>query len=470
MAQGSCGLRGLAGLAPSFFNAMPSPFPPSLAPAPRAWTVAALCKAAADLLEARLNPVAVAGEIVSFTRAASGHCYFTLKDETAQLRCVLFRRGAGLMNFEPREGDRVEARGRLAIYEARGDLQLIVESLRRADGRGAWYEQFLRLKAQLDAQGLFDPARNRPLPGLPRSIGVVTSLGAAALSDVVTALRRRAPHVPVIVAPSSVQGPQAPADLVAALRALYGRVAGIEGQAPPIDVILLVRGGGAPEELATFNDEILARTIAASPVPLVTGIGHETDFTIADFCADLRAATPTAAAELVARPREDDLAGLERIDRRLRQAVRHRLDGEAMRLDHAATRGARPAAVLRREAERLLGLCHRLQGGVRQALLRGRERLRESPGRLAHGVQRQLDLAQARLAREQIRLDLLDPSQVLRRGYAWLEDAGGGEVIASVRQARPGQQVHARLADGSLALAVQTVQVAGDKPTGRQSS
>ncbi|MBU3740557.1 MAG: exodeoxyribonuclease VII large subunit, partial [Rhodoferax sp.] len=291
--------------------------------APQIWAVGALCQAAADALESRFNPVAVRGEIAGFSRASSGHCYFTLKDDAGQLRCAMFRRAASLLASLPREGDQVEVRGRLAVYVPRGDLQLVVESLRPA-GQGTLFEQFLQRKARLQAEGLFDPDRKRALPPWPRAIGLVTSLGAAALHDVATALQRRVPHIPVVLAPASVQGPQAPGELVAALSRLYalaappgwatqpsGAGAGAGSALPGIDVILLVRGGGSLEDLWAFNDETLVRTVAASPVPLVCGVGHETDFTLADFVADLRAPTPTPAAELVAVPRDQAPRGLE---------------------------------------------------------------------------------------------------------------------------------------------------------------
>ena len=238
---------------------------------PRVWAVGALTRAVADSLDARFNPVAVRGEVSGFTRAASGHCYFALKDDQGQLRCAMFRRAAGLLDFAPREGDMVQVRGRLTVYEPRGDLQLVVESMARA-GQGALFEQFLRLKARLEAEGLFQAERKRALPALPRGIGLVTSLGAAALHDVLTQLRRRVPHIPVLLAPAAVQGAGAPAELRSALQKLYLRA--LDGQAleadlahksgaPPIDVILLVRGGGSIEDLWAFNDEHLARTIAA---------------------------------------------------------------------------------------------------------------------------------------------------------------------------------------------------------------
>ena len=244
---------------------------------PRIWAVGALCRAVADALQARFNPVAVRGEISGFTRASSGHCYFTLKDEQGQIRCAMFRRAAQLLDFSPQDGQQVEASGRLSIYEPRGELQIVVESLRRA-GQGALFEQFLRLKAKLQEQGLFDADRKRGLPAYPKGIGLVTSLSAAALHDVITALRRRVPHLPVIVANAPVQGAQAAPALVQALQTL--------GRRTDVDVILLVRGGGSMEDLWAFNDERLAHAIAASPYPVVSGVGHETDFTIADFCAD----------------------------------------------------------------------------------------------------------------------------------------------------------------------------------------
>ncbi|MBU6503229.1 MAG: exodeoxyribonuclease VII large subunit, partial [Burkholderiales bacterium] len=323
---------------------------------PRIWQVGALCKAVADALDAKFNPVAVRGEVSGFSRAASGHCYFSLKDETGQIRCAMFRRAASLLDFSPRDGELVELRARLGVYEQRGDLQLVVESMSRA-GQGALFEQFLRLKARLEIEGLFNAARKRELPAMPRGIGVVTSLGAAALHDVVTALRRRVPHIPVLVSPALVQGASAPADLVRALSNLYLLTPARQGQAVDltpkkgavpgicIDVILLVRGGGSMEDLWAFNDEQLARTIVQSPVPVVCGIGHETDFTIADFCADLRAPTPTAAAELVAQPRDVWLGALAQASERLSNAVLRQCDNQSQRVDLAASRLGRPSAL-----------------------------------------------------------------------------------------------------------------------------
>lgn len=239
---------------------------------PSIWPVGSLLRAIADSLEARFNPVAVQGELFGFSRASSGHCYFSLKDEQGQIRCAMFRRAAGLLDFSPRDGQLVELRGRLGVYEPRGELQLVVESMQQA-GHGSLFEQFLQRKSMLEAEGLFATARKRPLPLMPRAIGVVTSLGAAALHDVVTALQRRAPHIPVMIYPASVQGAQAAGELRGALLKAAERQA-----TDQVDVLLLVRGGGAMEDLWAFNDELLARAIIAAPMPVVCGVGHETDF------------------------------------------------------------------------------------------------------------------------------------------------------------------------------------------------
>lgn len=306
-------------------------------PGIRVWPVGSLLRAISDSLEARFNPVAVQGELSGFSRAASGHCYFSLKDEQGQVRCAMFRRAATMLDFSPRDGQQVELRGRLGVYEPRGELQLVVESMRQA-GQGNLFEQFLLLKARLEAEGLFDPDRKRPLPVLPRAIGVVTSLGAAALHDVVSALQRRVPHIPVVIYPASVQGGQAAGELRASLLKAYQR-----RSKDLVDVLLLVRGGGAMEDLWAFNDEQLARTIVESPVPVISGVGHETDFTIADFCADVRAPTPTAAAEFCAQPQGVWLAALEMAMTRLQNGVDRQMQSHNQRLDWAASRVSRPS-------------------------------------------------------------------------------------------------------------------------------
>ena len=416
----------------------------SLGLAPRTWAVGALCRAVADALDARFNPVAVRGEISGFTRASSGHCYFTLKDAQGQLRCAMFKRAAQLLDFAPADGELVEVRGRLGVYEPRGELQLVVESMRRA-GQGAWFEAFLQRKAKLEAEGLFAPERKRALNAMPRCIGVVTSLGAAALHDVATALQRRVPHIPVVLAPSLVQGEQAGASLVQALQSLSAM--------PGMDVILLVRGGGSMEDLWAFNDEALARAIVACPVPVVSGVGHETDFTIADFCADLRAPTPTAAAEMCAMPRSDLQANLAQWVSALQTLTYRHLDTQEQRLDRAQARPGRPSEGLGHQKMQLLGLQQRLQSTVQRRTQQGGHELAALSAGLARGVQQTPALARERLHRAALRLELLDPKLVLQRGFAWLSDAQG-HAISSVQQTQPGQAVHATLADGVVDLQV----------------
>jgi exodeoxyribonuclease VII large subunit len=345
---------------------------------PQIWQVGALCRAIADALDARFNPVAVRGEVSGFSRASSGHCYLSLKDESGQLRCAMFRRAALLLDFSPRDGELVEVRGRLDVYGPRGDLQLIIESMSRA-GQGALFEQFLKVKAKLEAEGLFDAGRKRPLPLQPRGIGIVTSLGAAALHDVATALQRRVPHIPVVLAPALVQGASAAAEVKQALLDLYDLCernrATQNTSAPMIDAILVVRGGGSIEDLAAFNDESLARTIAASPVPVITGIGHETDFTIADFCADVRAPTPTAAAELVAEPTSVWLNLLQNSQERLQAASTRCIDLLHQRLDSAAQRIGRPSELSAKARVALAAQAQKLNASVQHVAQRHNQNL-----------------------------------------------------------------------------------------------
>ena len=437
---------------------MPEALPSTSASLP-VWEVGALCRAVGDALAARFNPVSVRGEISGFSRAASGHCYFTLKDAQGQIRCAMFKRAASSLDFAPRDGELVELQGRLGVYEQRGDLQLIVEQLQRA-GQGALFEQFLRLKAQLEAEGLFDTARKRALPVLPRAIGLVTSPGAAALHDVVTALRRRVPHIPVVLMPALVQGAQAPASLCEALSKLYllarsgqGLEAKNTPNLPPIDVILLVRGGGAIEDLWAFNDATLARTIVASPVPVISGVGHETDFTIADFCADLRAPTPTAAAELVATPLREHLAALAHLAERLHEGAQRQCEQRQQRLDMAVQRLGRPSALVARQQLSLARLGQRMQQASLLKLQRLAQAQQGLEANFSHTLQQHLLQHTQRLEQAQLQLQLLDPRLVLQRGYALLHDSQGRSVT-HIAQAPPGSAVRAQVMDGVLDLTV----------------
>ncbi len=417
------------------------------APQRLVWGVAALLAAVTESLNVRFAVCVVAGELSGFTRASSGHCYFSLKDangQTAMLRCAMFRRAASMLDFAPADGALVEMRGRLTLYEPRGELQFVVEGMRRA-GAGALYEQFLRLKAKLEALGLFDASAKRPLPAFPRRLGVITSTAGAALHDVVTALARRAPHVELIIYPSIVQGEQAPAALVAALQLANARA--------EVDVLLLVRGGGSLEDLWAFNDERLVRAVAASALPIICGVGHETDISLADLAADLRAPTPTAAAELAAPSRQANLDALAGLSAALTRRVQQRLDLAGQRLDRVALRLARPTEVLARQRRHLALLAQRwtqalpkLQAMQMQRLAHLEQRLRRAAPVLMRQQDRHLAGLQARLA-------ALDPKQVLARGYAWLDD-GQGRALSSVQQLALGSQVRAVLSDGEAQVQV----------------
>ena len=415
------------------------------------WGVAALLVATADALAARFGAVAVQGELSGFSRAASGHCYFSLKDSDgapALLRCAMFRRAALLVDFAPADGQQVELRGRLGVYDARGELQLVVEAMQRV-GSGALYEEFLRRRARLAAEGLFDPARKRPLPVFPRVLGIVTSTAAAALRDVLSTLQRRSPQVRVLIYPSPVQGVDAPAALVAALQ--------LAGQRREVDAVLLVRGGGSLEDLWAFNDERVVRAVAACPVPVVCGVGHETDITLADLAADLRAATPTAAAELAAPMQAEALAQLAAAAATLQRVLQRRLQTQAQRLDTAVLRLGQPARRVLAQQQGLDGLARRLGQGLRAVQVRHGDQL----GRLGLQLQRAV---QVRLQREPLRLEAAaqrlaaqDPARVLKRGYAWVESMDGRPVLG-VGSLRPGQAVRAVWADGRATAEVLAVE------------
>ncbi|WP_327571912.1 exodeoxyribonuclease VII large subunit [Roseateles sp.] len=413
----------------------------------RVWGVAGLVEAISQSLAERFSVVVVGGEITGFTRAASGHCYFCLKDadgQSASLRCAMFRRAAAMLDFSPGEGLLVEVRGRVAVYEPRGELQFVVEAMRRA-GAGSLYEQFLKLRARLAAEGLFDAASKRALPVHPRRIGVITSAAGAALHDVLTALARRAPHVEVVVYPSPVQGAEAPPALVQALRTANARA--------EVDVLLLVRGGGSLEDLWAFNDERVVRAVASSTLPVVCGVGHETDVSLCDLAADLRAPTPTAAAELAAPARDALLQQLAALERGLALRLDHRLQSLGQRLDRLALRLARPSDALARQRRRLELLAQRAAAAPGRRLELHRQRLEHLGPRQQRAAAELLRRHAVRLDGLQARLQALDPQHVLARGYAWLDDGRGG-AITSVQALQPGADVRAVLVDGSAELRV----------------
>jgi len=428
-------------------------------------SVAQLNRRVAQLLEDGVPTVAVQGEVSNFTAAASGHWYFTLKDERAAVRAVMFRSRAHAVGFVPRAGDRVQVRARVSLYEARGDYQLQVDTLQRA-GLGDLYEAFMRLKATLAAEGLFDAARKRTPAAMPTCVGVVTSLAAAALRDVLSALARRAPHVAVVVYPAPVQGGDAATKLAGAIAAA--------NRASHADTLLLVRGGGSIEDLWSFNDERLARAIAASRIPVISGVGHETDFTIADFVADLRAPTPTAAAELACAPREHWLAQIAQAGQRIARAQARRLSDAAQKLDRLSARLISPSERLTHQRERLTGLTRRLTTACaaplanRQARLtlahqrlgHARPDLRQPAARLAAVVQtlaqaqrRALSNHQLRLQHYAERLRALDPQLTLARGYAIVRD-DAGDIVCDAARLAAGQGLAVQFARGEARVSV----------------
>jgi exodeoxyribonuclease VII large subunit len=419
---------------------------------PRVWSVGSLVLAVADVLAARFGSCTVRGEISGFSSAASGHCYFTLKDADgaqATLRCAMFRRAAALLGFAPRDGQQVELRGRVAVYEPRGELQFVVEAMRPL-GAGSLYEQFLALKAKLEGEGLFDAARKRALPRWPQRIGVVSSLGAAALHDVLIALARRAPQVEVIVYPSLVQGSEAPATLVQALR--------LAGQRREVDTLILARGGGSLEDLWAFNDERVVRAVAASPIPLICGVGHETDITLADFAADLRASTPTAAAELAAPAAAELVDGLRSMTSRLSRAVERMLASNGQRLDRLAPRLAPPAARIAAQSRRLDQLATRLAAAAVRTRHAHGSALQAQATHLLQGAHGRLSDHQHRLQTLAARLRALDPQRVVERGYSVVQTPAG-ELVSDPRQLAVGQALRLTMARGSADVALASVRV-----------
>ncbi|WP_269532724.1 exodeoxyribonuclease VII large subunit [Chitinimonas sp. BJYL2] len=423
------------------------------------WSVAELNRSVKTLIEREIPLVWVAGEISNLTIAASGHCYFSLKDAQAQVRCVMFRNRAMLLPFKPREGMKVEARAQVTLYEARGDFQLNLEAMRPA-GLGALYEAFELLKQRLAAEGLFDAARKRPLPLQPRAIGIVTSPQAAALRDVIATLRRRAPHLPVVLYPTPVQGEGAAQQIARRIAEANAR--------KEVDVLLVCRGGGSIEDLWSFNEEVVARAIAGSQLPVVSGVGHETDFTIADFVADLRAPTPTAAAELVSPDRSAQLARLAELARRSGWLLRQALERRMQKLDLLASRLLHPGERIARQRERLAGVAVRRDQAYARGLERARWRLegmqlrisRQRPDPAALGALlvarrarlqelhgRQQQLRQRSLAALVDRLEGLNPEAVLARGYSMVTSRDG-KVISDAATLKAGQVVSMRFAKG----------------------
>lgn len=401
----------------------------------------------------------VTGEVSNLTRAASGHVYFTLKDVAAQVRCVMFRMRAQLVPWRLENGQQIEARALVSLYEPRGDFQLTVEAVRRA-GLGRLFEEFSRLKEKLLHEGLFAPEKKRPIPRFPRQIGIISSPQAAALHDALVALRRRAPHLGVILYPTQVQGETAAAGIANAIKQA--------GQRNECDVLLLVRGGGSIEDLWAFNEEVVARAIAGSSLPIISGVGHETDTTITDFVADMRAATPTAAAELATQGWHESQEKVATFTRMLHMAMGYRITQEQQRLDHYSLRLIHPATRLRHGRDQLNFLDARLHIGMANQLRQQRTRINALDLRLnrnlphVEGQQGRISLLAQRLKMAMLNLHQqrqnsldnmaaalthLNPHSILARGFAIVR-ADDGKVVSNIKVLNPGASVTLELSDG----------------------
>jgi len=423
------------------------------------WRVSELNRNTRVLLEQTFPLLWVSGEISNLKRYPSGHWYFSLKDDSAQVRCVMFRHKNMYLDWIPQDGMQVEAQVLVTLYEARGEFQLTVEQLRRT-GLGALFEAFERLKSRLQQEGLFDPERKQPLPHFPQQIGIITSPHTAALRDVLTTLQRRIPSIPVVIYPAPVQGEGSSAAIAAALRAAAAR--------SECDVLILCRGGGSIEDLWAFNEEIVARAIAACPIPIVTGIGHETDFTIADFVADMRAPTPTGAAQLVSPDREEMRHRLRSWLHRLQQTMARHIERRMQTTDLLAHRLIHPGERIRHQRMQLVQLRDRLQHACYRQLEihqwyigETRRHLQSAQPGIHAGIRHQQELAarlqramisrlenmQSRLLQQQQHLHHLDPKAVLARGYS-IAYTAGGDILQDSQQVQTGDKVQLILAKG----------------------
>lgn len=435
-------------------------------------SISSLNRLVRDCLESAFPLTWVSGEISNLTYAASGHVYFSLKDASAQARCVMWRSRAQLLGWRLENGQKVEARVLVSFYEVRGDFQLSVEALRRA-GQGDLYERFLKLKAQLENEGIFAVDRKRALPAFPRHLAIVTSPQAAALRDVLSTLRRRAPHVRLTLIPTPVQGEGAAERIAAALAAADQCEA---------EAIILCRGGGSIEDLWAFNEACVARAIRACRVPVISGVGHETDFTIADFAADVRAPTPTAAAELACPEQEAQNSRLMQLARRLQHNCERRIAGQQQQLDWLAVRLLHPAAQLERRRQQLqqqqrqlqltaghqLERCqHRLDQlalrlhRLRPEIARQSEKLGGIDFRLANAHGKLIAWKKSRLANLQASLSQLNPHAILGRGYALATDSRG-QIVRQASNLSPGEHLTLNFAHGKASVTVDKVVATGE--------
>jgi len=438
-------------------------------PERRIWTVRALVASVRTHIEREYSDAWVEGEISNFRAQNSGHLYFTLKDQNSQISVVMFRSSARLLRFKPTDGMQVVVRGRVTIYEDRGQLQIIAEYV-EPKGAGALQIAFEQLKAKLEAEGLFESSRKKAIPALPRVIGIVTSPQAAALRDILNILHRRHHTVNVLIFPAQVQGETAPSEVAAGLRYF--------NRAKSVEVIIVARGGGSAEDLASFNEEGLARAVAASALPVISAVGHETDFTIVDFVADLRAPTPSAAAEMVIRSRQEVEEQVERLDGRLQKAMRYQLLMGRQQLTELAQHGAfaRIMDLIRRRQQGVDDLVYRMAHAERDLLERQRRRYETLAAAVRHydlrlvlaGVRRELDnkisgmaaaahslllQKRARLERLTSQMEALSPVAILERGYALVFDTSG-KLVKDADSVKPGDEIKARVAHGEIEATV----------------
>lgn len=443
---------------------------------PRALSVSELNRQARHLLESSFMQVWVEGEISGLSRPSSGHWYFTLKDEKCQIRCAMFRGANRRLRSAPRDGDQIRIRGKVTLYENRGDFQIIVEHLEPA-GLGQLQQAFEALKMKLQAEGLFDPARKKPVPATPRHIGVITSPTGAAIHDILTVLARRCPAIPVTLYPTAVQGQAATAEIVSAIE--RARDHGVA------DVLIIGRGGGSLEDLWCFNEEAVARAIAASPIATVSAVGHEVDVSISDFVADLRAPTPSAAAEKVSPDQREWLARLDGQSARLAQAADRYLQRQHTRLEHLSARLRDPRRELQEKAQRMDELdtrlhrslkqrleAHRVRTGhlqqrlamqsPRRALDTAGERVQQLDERLAKAFQSRLQHQQEQLQHIAQNLQLVSPLATLGRGYSIVRD-DDNTIVRNAEQLSPGQTIRAHFGQGNVSAEVTEINSNNDK-------
>ena len=413
---------------------------------PEPLSVSALTARIKDLLEEQVGEVSVAGEISNFRRQASGHCYFTLKDEGSQIPCALFKGSAARLGLQPADGVKVVAQGEVSVYEPRGAYQLIVRGLEPL-GKGDLHQRFEELKKKLQAEGLFEESRKRPIPEFVERVGIITSPTGAAVRDVIHVLQRRCPRIALTVFGVKVQGEGAAEEVAEAIAEMGRR---------DFDVLLVVRGGGSLEDLWSFNEEIVARAVVASPVPVISGVGHETDFTICDFAADLRAPTPSAAAEMVSRPDADWQEEVESLGERLESAVRDVLEEKKRRIGELAGSYVfrEPGKMVEMSAQRVDELAVQLQRGLGNAW-RYRKQMAEVLLQRwgALRPERKVRELSLRMQAAADRLRVLGPDETLRRGYT-LVQSPDGKLVRNVAAAKKQGELVVRFSDGKLGVKV----------------